>query len=139
MARRGLTESRAARLGAVIAVGAVTAQLAIGAAWSLTHDDLDELGLTRRCLEREKGLRTEPTVGDAIAASARGGTLRTIVEGVLVTVSVGTSTREVERLTEAYTAATSPGSRLDPHGRYVFLWLREPTPAQRQVTYDCVY
>jgi hypothetical protein len=25
------------------------------------------------------------------------------------------------------------------HGRYVALWLREPSPTQRQVTYDCAY
>ena len=134
-----MTERRAARLGLVGALALVAAQLTVGASWSLTHDDPDELALTRRCLEREKGLVVEPTTDDPVASSARGGTLRTTVEGGLVTLSVATSEAEVERLRAAYAAAGDPGSRLDVHGRYVALWLREPSPTQRQVTYDCAY
>ena len=134
-----MTERRAARLGLVGALALVAVQLTVGAAWSLTHDDPDELALTRRCLEREKGLFVEATTGDPIASSAGGGTLRTTVEGGLVTLSIATSEAEVERLRAAYTAAGDPGARLDVHGRYVALWLREPSPTQRQVTYDCAY
>ena len=132
-----MTERRAARLGLVAALAVVAAQLTVGAAWSLTHDDPDELALTKRCLEREKGLVVEPTTDDPVASSARGGTLRTTVEGGLVTLSVATSEAEVERLRAAYAAGADPGARLDVHGRYVALWLREPSPTQRQVTYDC--
>jgi hypothetical protein len=134
-----VTERRAARLGLVGALALVAAQLTVGAAWSLTHDDPDELALTRRCLEREKGLVVEETTGDPVASFARGGTLRTTVEGGLVTLSIATSQAEVERLRAAYAAAADPGARLDVHGRYVALWLREPSPTQRQVTYDCAY
>ena len=107
--------------------------------WSLGHDDPTVLELTRRCLEREKGLTVEPTHGDVVAESARGGSLLTVVEGGLVTVSIATSLAEVERLRNRYVAAGDPGRRLDVRGRYVNLWLRDPTRSQRQVTYDCAY
>ena len=51
---------------------------------------------------------------------------------------VGRSEAEVERVRSAY-SASDPGTRLDLHGRYVALWHREPSPTQRQVTYDCAY
>ena len=139
MAGRGLTESRAARLGLIAAAAVVAGQLGIGAAWSITHDDPSEIELTERCLEREKGLRVEPTVADPVALSARGGTLRTVVEGGLATISVANSVAEADRLGTAYARAGVAGARLDVHGRYVVLWLRDPSPTQRQVTYDCAY
>lgn len=134
-----MTERRAARIGLVGAIAFVAAQLSVGAAWSLTHDDPTELALTKRCLLREKGLAVEPTIDDPVAASASGGTLRTVIEGNLVTIDVATSEAEVEQLRAGYAAREDPGSRLDVHGRYVALWLREPSPTQRQVTYDCAY
>ena len=138
MARGGMTERRAARLGLVGALVVVLAQLVVASAWSLTHDDPTLLDLTRRCLEREKGLVVEATTGDRVAGSAGGGTLRTVVEGGLVTIALATSEAEAERLRAAY-AAGDPGPRLDVRGRYVALWLRPPSPTQRQVTYDCAY
>ena len=138
MARGGMTERRAARLGLVGALVVVLAQLVVASAWSLTHDDPTLLDLTRRCLEREKGLVVEATAGDRVAASAGGGTLRTVVEGGLVTIALATSEAEAERLRAAY-AAGDPGPRLDVRGRYVALCLRPPSPTQRQVTYDCAY
>jgi hypothetical protein len=134
-----VTERRAARLGLVAALAVVAAQLTVGAAWSLTHDDPTKFELMRGCLVREKGLRIEGTTDDPVASSARGGTLRTSVEGNLVTLSVATSRAEVERLRAAYSAAVDPGIRLDVRGRYLALWLRDPSPTQRQATYDCAY
>jgi len=133
-----MTERRAARLGLVGALVVVLAQLVVASAWSLTHDAPTLLDLTRRCLEREKGLVVEATAGDRVAASAGGGTLRTVVEGGLVTIALATSEAEAESLRAAY-AAGDPGPRLDVRGRYVALWLRPPSPTQRQVTYDCAY
>ena len=138
MAPRPLTDVRAALLGLAVAVVVVGAQGAVGAAWSLSHDDPTKLELTTRCLEREKGLTIEETTDDPVGASAHGGTLRTVVEGNLVTLSVATSQDEVERLRAAY-AKDDPGVRLDVRGRYVALWLRAPSPSQRQATYDCAY
>ena len=138
MAPRPLTDARAARLGLAAAVVVVGAQAVVGAAWSLSHDDPTELELTTRCLEREKGLAIEQPTDDTVARSAHGGTLRTVVEGNLVTLSLATSQDEVERLRAAY-AKGDPGVRLDVRGRYVALWLRDPSPSQRQATYDCAY
>jgi hypothetical protein len=134
-----MTERRAARLGLLAALVVVLAQLCIASAWSLTHDDPTVLGLTRRCLEREKGLTVEATTGDPIAASASGGTLRTEIEGGLVTISIAGSQAEADRLLAAYAAAGDTPPRLDAHGRYIALWLRDPSPTKRQVTYDCAY
>lgn len=134
-----MSERQAARLGLAGALVVVVAQLCVGAAWSLTHDDLTELELTRRCLEREKGLAVEPTRDDPVAEAASGGTLRAIVEGGLVTLSVAGSAAEVERLRATYVASGDPGPRLEVHGRYLALWLRAPSPTQRQVTHDCAY
>ena len=134
-----MTERRAARLGLVAALVVVLAQVGIASAWSVTHDDPTILDLTRRCLERERGLVVQPTTDDQVAASAGGGTLRTVVEGGLVTVSIATSQAEVERLRTAYAAHGDPGGRLDIHGRYVSLWLRDPSPTKRQTIYDCAY
>jgi hypothetical protein len=134
-----MTERRAARLGLLGALVLVLAQVGVASAWSLTHDDPTTLDLTRRCLEREKGLAVEPTTGDPVAASARDGTLRTVVEGGLVTLSIAASEAEVQRLRAAYEANGDVAPRLDVHGRYLALWLRAPSPTQRQATYDCAY
>ena len=123
-------------MGALVVV---LAQIGVASAWSVTHDDPTILDLTRRCLEREKGLAVEPTNGDPVAASARGGTLRTVVEGGLVTLSIASSEAEVEQLLATYGAEGDAGPRLDVHGRYLDLWLRAPSPTQRQATYDCAY
>jgi hypothetical protein len=133
-----VTERRAAALGLVGASVVALTQLLVGTGWSLTHDDPTELALTTRCLEREKGLTLEQVTDDPVAASARGGTLRTVVEGNLVTMSLATSQAEVERLRAAY-ATGDPGDRLVVRGRYLALWLRDPSPSQLQATYDCAY
>jgi hypothetical protein len=133
-----MTEPRAARIGVACALVLILAQLLVASAWSLSHNDPTELDLTRRCLEREKSLAVEPA-NDPVAASASGGALATVVEGNAVTVSVARSEAEVGRLRAAYAAGGDPGTRLDLHGRYVALWHRDPSPTQRQVTYDCAY
>lgn len=136
MVVRRTAERRAARHGLVVALLLVLVQLTVASAWSLSRDDRTALELTRRCLEREKGASVAATRGDPVAASAGGGSLTAVVEGGLVTISVARSEAEVARLRAAYAGA---GARLDVHGRYVALWLRAPSPTQRQTTYDCAY
>ncbi len=133
-----MTERRAARIGVVCALVVILAQLIVASAWSLGHDDPTELDRTHRCLEQEKGLAVQPA-NDPVAATASGGALATVVEGNAVTIGVGRSEAEVERLRVAYAAGGDLETRLDLHGRYVALWHREPSPTQRQVTYDCAY
>ena len=133
-----MTERRAARIGVACALVVILAQLVVASAWSLGHEDPTELALTRQCLEREKGLAVG-SADDSVAASASGGALATVVEGNAVTLSVARSEAEVERLRVAYAAGGDLETRLDLHGRYVALWHRDPSPTQRQVTYDCAY
>lgn len=137
MIERGATR-RAAGLGLAGALTVFLAQLGVGSAWSLTHDDPTYLELTRRCLQREKLLAVEETFGDPVASAASGGTLRTIVEGGLVTIAIASGEPEISRLRDGY-AAVEPAGRLDVHGRYVFLWLRTPSTSKRQTVYDCAY
>jgi hypothetical protein len=140
LALRPLTDARAARLGLAVAVVVVGAQAAVGAAWSLSHDDPTELELTSRCFTREKLLQVVPTVGDSVATSASGGTLTTVVEGNLVTVAVVTSADEGRKLREAYLAQGGDvADRLELRGRYVRLWHRAPTASQQQTADDCEY
>jgi hypothetical protein len=140
VAARPLTDARAARLGLAVAVVLVGAQAVVGAAWSLSHDDPTELELTSRCFTREKLLRVEPTVGDAVASSASGGTLRTVIEGNLLTVAVVSRAQEAERLRERYVAqGGDTAARLEVRGRYVRLWHRVPSDSQRQTADDCEY
>jgi hypothetical protein len=124
----------------VVAAVAVGFQLAVGAAWSLSHDDPTYLELTARCFTREERTQVEPTIGDPIARSASGGTLTTDIEGNLVTVSLVGSAREGERLRDAYLAtAGDVATRLELRGRYVRLWHRPPTDSQRQTADACEY
>src|SRR4029079_19798960 len=117
MAREGMTERRAARIRGVCALVVILAQLVVASAWALGDDDPNELALTRQRIEREKGLAVGPA-DDSFAASASGGALATVVEGNAVTLSVGRSEAEVERLRSGYSASGDPGTRLDLHGRY---------------------
>lgn len=133
-----MTERRAARIGVVCALVVILAQLVVASAWSLGHDDPTELALTRQCLEREKGLAVEPA-NDPVAASASGGALATVVETNPVNIGVANSEAEIERLRAGWAARGVRASFLDFRGRYVALWQREPSPTQRQVTYDCAY
>jgi hypothetical protein len=140
LAPRPLTDARAARLGLVVAAVAVGAQLAVGTGWSLTHDDPTVLELTARCFSREEGLRVEATAGDPIARSASGGTLTTVVEGNLLTVALVGRASEAERLRAAYLAlGDDVPTRLEVRGRYVRLWHRAPSDAQRRTADDCEY
>jgi len=130
MARGGITERRAARLGLVGALVVVLAQLVVASAWSLTHDDPTLLDLTRRCLEREKGLVVEATAGDRVAASAGGGTLRTVVEGGLVTIALATRPRPNACAPPTRPAIPAPGST-SAAGTSPCGFPRRPRPSDR--------
>lgn len=134
------TERRAALVGLGVALTLVAAQFVVGAAWSLTHDDPTYRELTIRCFEREKGVRVDATRDDPIALTARGGTLRTTVEGNSLTVLLVDSRQESDRIRAAYASVDAGiAARLDARGRYLELWHRAPSPTQRQAAYDCEY
>ena len=135
-----MTDARAARLGLAVAVVVVGAQALVGAAWSLSRDDPTDLDLTAQCFTREMGTSVERTTGDAIAASASGGTLTTVVEGNLLTVALVSSAEEAERLRERYLALGGDvAPRLEVRGEYVRLWHRAPSESQRATANGCEY
>lgn len=93
----------------------------------------------RICLT-ERSTPFDEAVGASIALSAARGALRTSVEGNSVTVALGGSERDAERLYETYAGVTTADvvrTRLDRRRKVVFLWEREPTTSQREFMYLC--
>lgn len=88
----------------------------------------------------ERATPFEEVSGDSVALSAKRGALRTTVDGNSVTVSLGDSESDAERVYDAY-AAVAPAdvvaTRLDRRRKVVFLWDSEPTTAQRDFMYLC--
>ena len=107
------------------------------------RDDPSALELTEKCLRREKLLPIEPSPGDAIASTARGGALATRVEGTGVLVVIAKSDEEARDLASTYlqTAGRNIEARLDVRGRVVYVWESAfgPLATQRQTMYDCWY
>ena len=104
------------------------------------HEEPTALAQTAKCLRNEKGIGVDVNVRDPIARSADGGALVTTVEGNRVTVSIGSSDREAERIESAYNAvAAALAGRLERRGHTVYLWDFPSSPTQRQVMYDCAY
>ena len=81
----------------------------------------------------ERSTPFEPVVGDPVALSAGRGALRTTVDGNAVTVALGGSDSDAERVYDAYTAVGTGdvASRLERRRRVVLLWDSPPTAAQR--------
>jgi hypothetical protein len=127
---------------AVIVVIVVTAL----AGWIVDrslHDDPSALELTEKCLRREKLLPIEPSPVDAIASTARGGTLATRVEGTGVLVVIAKSDEEAKDLVNTYLQTTGRNieARLDVRGRVIYVWEGAfgPLSTQRETMYDCWY
>lgn len=132
-------EWRAVRAGLVIAAVAVAAQLAIGAGYTLVHDDPTPYERALACLTREKTLAVETQPRDPIAESASGGALRTRVDGNGVTASFSASEGAAERLRGLYeTLGELPEGALERRGHVVLVWEGSASPTQRQTMYDCV-
>ena len=131
------------RAACVVVAVLVVAQVGGWLVYRSVHHGPTPLELTEKCLRREKLLPIESTAGDAIAASARGGSLATRVEGNGVHVLIATSDREAAELADEYrrTAGRRIDVRLDVRGRVVYVWEAPspPTATQRQTMYDCWY
>lgn len=102
-------------------------------------DEPSTLELVQTCLT-ERSAPSEVVVADLIALSAARGALRATVEGNWVTVALGGSEKDAERLYENYVSVTSAAvanTLLDRRGNVVFLWEHEPTSSQREFMYLC--
>jgi hypothetical protein len=125
-------------LRGVVAVAAVLAALAVGTAVEPLVDPAPpRLESIVRCLESERGLATFAPPDGSPAAEAAGGAVQSIVEGNRVTIAVAGSAGEAERLEAALRDyAGSPG-RVERRGDVLYAWGDDPSPTQRQVSYDC--
>ena len=124
-------ERRWVAIGVAVVGAAILVQVLGGLGRTLSTDEPSHLELVRTCLT-ERSTPFEPVVGDPVALSARRGALRTTVDGNAVTVALGGSDSDAERVYDAYTAVGTGdvASRLERRRRVVLLWDSPPTAAQ---------
>lgn len=126
----------------VFALAAVAAFLVVQVlgGWIRTavSDEPTHLELVQQCLT-ERNVAFEPVTEDFVALSAERGALRTTVAGTALTIALGGSERDAERIYEAYVsvAAEELGARLERRRKVVFLWDEPPSSAQRDFAYLC--
>ena len=124
---------------ALAVVGAIVlAQVLGGLVREATTDEPSHLEKVETCLT-ERSTAFEPVVGDLIALSAARGALRTTVEGNPVTVALGGSESDAERVFDAYTSVGTAdvASRLERRRKVVFLWDVPPSATQRDFMTLC--
>ena len=126
-------------IGVAVAALLLCAQVVAGLVREAVSDEPSRLELVQTCLT-ERSTPFESVSGDPIAESATRGSLRTSVEGNSVTVALGESEDDAQRLYQAYADVAPPdviGTRLDRRRKVVFLWDTEPTSSQREFMYLC--
>ena len=124
---------------AVALVGAIVlAQVLGGVVREATTDEPSHLEKVETCLT-ERSTAFEPVVRDPIALSAARGALRTSVEGNAVTVALGSSESDAERVYDDYMSVATADvvSRLERRRKVVFLWDVPPSAAQRDFMTLC--
>ena len=127
-------------LGAIVVVGALLlAEVAFGTVRAAVSDEPSTLEKVQTCLT-ERSTPYEPVRDDPIASSAGRGALRTEVEGNRVTVALGSSEDDAERVYGAY-AAVAPDevvqTNLELNRKVVFFWEMPPTTSQRDFMRLC--
>lgn len=139
-ASEGLSRERRFVVAAVIAVASLLGlQVLAGIVREAVADEPSVLELVQTCLV-ERSTAFEPSSDDPIAASAGRGALRVLLDGNAVTVALGRSERDAERLYEAYSSVASAdvvATRLSRDRNVVFLWDAEPTGEQREFMALC--
>lgn len=123
-------------IGVISTAAVLCAQVLVG---FLREPEPSYLEKVQTCLT-ERATPFDQVVDDPIAVSAGRGALRTTVDGNTVTVALGSSEDDAERLYEAYTAVATADvveTLLDRRRKVVFLWNGPPTPAQREFMYLC--
>jgi len=136
----GRVERRWAVIGVVVVASLLGVQVVAGVTREALSDQPTVLELIQTCLT-ERNTAFEQVVGDFIALSAARGALRATVEGNRVTVALGGSEKDAERIYDDYTAVTTPDvvkALLERRRKVVLLWEREPTASQREFMYLCV-
>ena len=132
-------ERRWVLIGVAVAALLLCAQIVAGLVREAVSDEPSRLELVQTCLT-ERATPFEPVSGDPIAESATRGSLRTSVEGNPVTVALGESEDDAQRLYQAYVDVAPRdviATRLDRRRKVVFLWNTEPSSSQREFMYLC--
>ena len=125
-------ERRWVAIGVAVVSAVILVQVLGGLGRALVADEPSHLELVQTCLT-ERSTPFESVVGDPVAESAGRGAVWTTVDGNAVTVALGGSDRDAERVYDAYTSvgAADVASRLERRRRVVLLWDRPPTAEQR--------
>jgi hypothetical protein len=129
-------ESRWVIIGVVAMTSLLCAQVVVGL---LREPEPSHLEKVQTCLT-ERSTPYEPVSQDPLAMSAGRGALVTTVDGNRVTVSLGSSEKDAERVYRTYVAlapADVVETRLERNRKVVFLWEDEPTAAQREFMVLC--
>jgi hypothetical protein len=132
-------ERRWTAIGVTVVSAIVLGQVLGGLAREATTHESSHLEKVQTCLT-ERSTPYEPVVGDAVALSAERGALRTSIGGNAVTVALGGSEKDAERVFDAYTAVATAdvvASRLERRRKVVFLWDAPPSAAQRDFMILC--
>lgn len=135
----GWAERRWVAIGVLVAASLLAVQVAAGLVRVTVSPEPSYLEKLETCLlERERPF--ERDVQDPIASSAERGALRTNAEGNPVTVALGSSEKDAERVYQAYVMVASRDvveTRLERHRKVVLLWDFEPSPSQREFMFLC--
>jgi hypothetical protein len=126
-------------LGVVLVASVLVAQVVAGIVREAVSDEPSYLEKVQTCLT-ERMRPFEQAAQDLIASSAKRGAVRTMVEGNRVTVALGGSEADAERVYRAYVAVAPEdvvATRLERHRKVVLLWDDEPSQAQREFMYLC--
>jgi hypothetical protein len=127
-------------VGAVVVVAFVlVTQVTVGGARQALSNEPSFLEKVQTCLT-ERSRPFGPADDDAVASSAERGALRTDVEGNVVTVALGGSESDAERVYRAYVAVAPEDvvrTRVERRRKVVLLWEHEPTTSQREFMYLC--
>jgi hypothetical protein len=133
------TERRWVLAGVLVAASLLVVQVAGGVVRVTVSPEPSYLEKVETCLV-ERARPFDRNVQDPIAASAGRGALRTNAEGNPVTVALGSSEEDAERVYQTYVMVVSPDvveTRLERNRKVVLLWDAEPSPSQREFMYLC--
>jgi len=123
-------------IGTVAMASVLCAQVVVG---QLREPEPSHLEKVQTCLT-ERSTPFQSVSDDPVAASAGRGALVTEVDGNRVTVSLGSSERDAERVYRAYVAVAPldvVAARVERNRKAVFLWGSAPTAAQREFMILC--
>ena len=135
----GRVETRYVLFATAVVTLLVVLQAVGGAIRQTVSNEPSHLELVQTCLT-ERNRPFEQVTDDPIASSAERGALSTVVDGNRVTIALGSSERDAERVFDAYVAVAPEDvvqTQLERWRKVVFLWEAPPSPAQRDFAFLC--